>query len=256
MLTYDEQGKHFQVDGNPVELSPQEIEVMNSYEWRHAIPFAPGVAPQAFCDNPTDYIQHYMLDKIDFKGKSVLDIGCWDGFQLFYAESQGASKVVGVDKLDQRHMNGGAREFAARKLESTVEFHDINVYDLNPDVIGTFDIVMMFGVLYHLVHPMLGIEKACGVCKSELLLASHVLLDDDELPFCMLYPNDELERDHSNWTGPSKTWVLQALAINGFVTSKGNTYTTDRATFYAQRRPTHHIANKMLNSHRDTSLMK
>lgn len=37
------------------------------------------------------------LDKIDFKGKAVLDIGCSGGFYCRYAKEHGASRVMGVD---------------------------------------------------------------------------------------------------------------------------------------------------------------
>lgn len=37
------------------------------------------------------------LDKLDFTGKSVLDIGCSGGFYCRYAKSRGANRVMGVD---------------------------------------------------------------------------------------------------------------------------------------------------------------
>ena len=37
------------------------------------------------------------LDKIDFTDRSVLDIGCWDGYWSFYSERRGARKVLASD---------------------------------------------------------------------------------------------------------------------------------------------------------------
>ncbi len=37
------------------------------------------------------------LDKIDFKGKAVVDIGCSGGFYCRYAKEHGATRVMGVD---------------------------------------------------------------------------------------------------------------------------------------------------------------
>ena len=34
------------------------------------------------------------LDAVPFHGKSVLDIGCWDGYWSFYAERRGAASVL------------------------------------------------------------------------------------------------------------------------------------------------------------------
>lgn len=254
MLSFDSQSEHFLVDGAPATFSPEEISEMNSYEWWHSIPFSREVRPKGYCQ-PTDFISRYMLDSIDFRGKSVLDIGCWDGFQLFYAEARGASRVVGVDKLDQRHMGAGARSFAKRKLRSSAEFIDMNVYELSPEKIGTFDIVMMFGVLYHLVHPMLGIERACSVCKNEFLLATHFLPSTDPMPWCVLYAGAELDHDASNWSGPNRIWILKALEMQGFGSRRENIYHPDRIAVYGVREGNAFTRDPILNSFRDTSLL-
>src|SRR5215475_15324914 len=41
------------------------------------------------------------LDQIDFTGKTVLDLGCWDGRWSFYAESRGARRVLATDDRTQ-----------------------------------------------------------------------------------------------------------------------------------------------------------
>jgi tRNA (mo5U34)-methyltransferase len=235
MLSFDSQKLHFLVDGAPVNLSPSEIAEMNESEWWHSIPFSPTVKPKAFCD-PTQFISLYQLDRIDFTGKTVLDIGCWDGFQAFYAESRGAQRVVGADDCSQRHFGSRSREFAKKKLRSKVEFIDVNVYDLSPKYLGEFDIVMMFGVLYHLIHPMLGIEKACSICKGEFLFTSHFVdTPAVDLPICFLYPGGELEGDPTNWSGPNRAWIEHAFSIQGFRTEQILTYHVDRISLYAKR---------------------
>jgi tRNA (mo5U34)-methyltransferase len=46
----------------------------------------------------------------------------------------------------------------------------VNVYDLNPATLGTFDLVMFFGVLYHLRHPILALQKVASVCTGTVLM--------------------------------------------------------------------------------------
>src|SRR5262245_8319886 len=41
------------------------------------------------------------LGRIDFRGKTVLDIGCWDGYWSFYAERRGARSVLASDDASQ-----------------------------------------------------------------------------------------------------------------------------------------------------------
>ena len=40
---------------------------------------------------------------------------------------------------------------------------------------GTFDLVMFFGLLYHLKHPLLGIEKVAAMTSGTLLIQSWTL---------------------------------------------------------------------------------
>ncbi|MCB0344116.1 MAG: DUF1698 domain-containing protein [Bdellovibrionales bacterium] len=256
MLSFNSSAKHFLLDGAPIELSPEELTEMNSMRWWHQIPFAPGVKSNGFSDG-VRHISDYLLDEVDFKGKSVADIGCWDGFQLFFAEAHGARKVVGIDDLSQRHSGDNAREFAKRKLQSEVEFLDSNVYHLSPATHGAYDMVMMFGVIYHLVYPMLGIEKACSIARNEILFATHYIESKPEVPpFCILYENGELEGDMSNWSGPNLAWLEAALAIQGFEIVKAHRYFNDRITIHAKRVENQHTQNSRLNTVRDTTMIE
>ena len=45
-----------------------------------------------------------------------------------------------------------------------------NVYDITPRTFGTFDLVMFFGVLYHLKHPLLALERIFAVASGTLLM--------------------------------------------------------------------------------------
>ena len=226
---------------------------MESLSWWHTIRFSPEVATLGRCD-PSALTDAYLLDTIDFRGKDVLDIGCWDGFQSFYAEARGARRVVGIDDTSQRPDGAAAREFTKRKLRSGVEFVECNVYDVSLDRLGSFDIVMMFGVLYHLIHPMLGVEKACSVAKSDVLLASYVMLTDQSVPWCVLFPGRELCDDDSNWSGVNAAWVRAALDIQGFAVDREQPYNTNYRTFHARRTRNEHTENPMLNAFRDTRL--
>ena len=79
----------------------------------------------------------------DLTGKTVLDIGAWDGFFSFEAERRGAERVLAVDvSLEQGGNWGGTRgfRFAHQLLNSQVEFQPVSIYDLDPVVLGQFDV--------------------------------------------------------------------------------------------------------------------
>lgn len=55
-------------------------------------------------------------------------------------------------------------------LAPELEVADIDVYDLSLAAIGTFDIVLFTGLLYHLRHPLFALERAASVCGDLLIL--------------------------------------------------------------------------------------
>lgn len=94
-------------------------------------------------------IEKLGLDKIDFKGKSVLDIGCSEGVFCHYAESRGASKIIGIDLPEvTEHL---------WELSSYLGSYNADYYgdDLKKDVpdLGQFDIVLYLSMGTHIGLP-------------------------------------------------------------------------------------------------------
>ena len=73
------------------------------------------------------------LDTIDFHGKKVLDIGCWDGLWSFEAEKRGATTIVATDLNTQRWPPDGHLTFmlAHEALASKAIYRpDLSIYDV------------------------------------------------------------------------------------------------------------------------------
>lgn len=99
------------------------------------------------------------LDKIDFTGKSVLEIGCWDGFWSFYAERRGARRVVATDDVSQNWASGAGLRLAKKLLKSNIEINQsVSIYEASK-LNETFDIILCLGVYYHLVDPFAGFAE-------------------------------------------------------------------------------------------------
>ena len=106
----------------------------------------------------------------DMTGFRVLDVGCAEGFFSFEAERRGASEVVSLD-FDSECIK--RFQLCADALGSKVTHPQVySIYELDPSVMGTFDLVMFFGLLYHLKHPLLGIEKVAAMTSGTLLIQS------------------------------------------------------------------------------------
>src|SRR5882757_4180462 len=83
----------------------------------------------------------------DLAGKRVLGIGAWNGGFSFECERRGASEVVAYS-LENPEVTGftGLKEL----LGSRVKYVQGSVYSLAPQELGEFDLILFFGVLYHL----------------------------------------------------------------------------------------------------------
>jgi tRNA (mo5U34)-methyltransferase len=173
------------------------------------------------------------------KDKRVLDVGAWDGGLSFLAEKRGASEVTAMDTWDwgfdwKLHgewrasvgghlgLPGGLAprkagfELAREALGSKVKDVQMNIIDATPEVVGTFDVVLFCGVLYHLKHPMLALESLRPLCKDLLVIETHIGMPPDDRPFTAFYPGAELNNDPSNWWGPNVACVKAWLAATGF----------------------------------------
>jgi hypothetical protein len=53
------------------------------------------------------------------------------------------------------------------------------VYTTWSQTFGTFDVVFFFGVLYHLRHPLLALEKILSVCTVTFLMQTYSIGEDD-----------------------------------------------------------------------------
>jgi tRNA (mo5U34)-methyltransferase len=150
-------------------------------------------------------------------GKRVLDIGTWDGWFAFEMERRGAS-VVAIDCWE----NPLFHEMHAR-LRSRVEYRQLDMFDLIPERIGRFDIVLFMGVLYHLKHPLLALERVCAL-TTDLACVDSFILREEHLPgqdvgrraIMEFYETNEMGGQTDNWVGPSLECLLAFCRTAGF----------------------------------------
>ena len=189
------------------------LKAVNAIRWAHRIDLGGGIITPGDWNTP-EILLRLQLPQ-DLSGQTVLDIACWDGFYSFAAEQRGAERVLATDSFIWQ---GGQKEgflLAQLVLQSKVEEGEIDVLDLSPERVGVFDVVLFLGVLYHMKHPMLALERAASVTKRLLIVETVV---DLRLPGKALafYPGSELGRDETNWFGPTPAAVEGMLRAVGF----------------------------------------
>lgn len=175
----------------------------------------------------------------DLTGKSVLDVGAWDGFFSFEAERRGAARVLATDAFvwGLPGMKGGF-DLAKTALNSKVEERLIAIEDTSPETVGMFDLVLFLGVLYHLPHPFLGILRLASVTKTMAIIETYVDLIDVPRPAMVFYPGRTLNDDPTNYWGPNPACVVSMCKEAGFREVRAiqsSTYIPSRMVFHAYK---------------------
>ena len=103
-----------------------------------------------------------LLGDYDLVGKRFLDIGCGSGIHSVAAACLGASEIMAVDlDPDSVGTTKALLERFARNSRWRVE--QISVFDLEPEVLGTFSVVYSWGVLHHTGNMNLAIRKSTAM---------------------------------------------------------------------------------------------
>ena len=172
--------------------------------WWHSFELPDGTLIEGVCDlaGLKNRINQFPIPQ-DLRGKRVLDIGAWDGWFSFEMERRGAA-VLAIDNWD----NPRFHEMRAM-LNSRVEYRQLDMYELMPERVGRFDIVLFMGVLYHLKHPLLALERVCAL-TTDMAAVDSFILREEERPVMEFYEAGEFGGQTDNWFGPSLA-CLQAL---------------------------------------------
>jgi len=185
------------------------------FVWHQRFQLVPGV----YTPGPANLERKFQAAAIpdDLSGMTALDIGTSNGGAAFDLERRGAERVVAVDIYPENWFGFDALK---ELLDSRVEYLQGSVYELPELLREDFDIVLFWGVLYHLRHPLLALDNLrallrgtafleTAVCDAELEAASSVSL-------VRFYRRDELNGDPSNWFAPTVRALVEWCASSGF----------------------------------------
>lgn len=207
-----------------------------SFVWHQKFELVPGVTTPGGNDIAR------LLDRAgvpaDLTGMSVLDIGTSNGGVSFLLERRGAARVVAVDIASPDWFGF---EQLRTFLGSGAVFVQGNIYDLPGVLAEEFDVVLFFGVLYHLRHPLLALDNLRMLTRGEAFIETHVsdheLGDLAERPLVRFYRKDELGEDGSNWFAPTTAALIEWCESAGFSPELMGTWPNParRATIRARR---------------------
>jgi tRNA (mo5U34)-methyltransferase len=204
-------------DSQPEVHVPENLDelrtLVNSYMWHHQIDLGQGLVTPGR-DRSARKLE--MLELPPLGGKTVLDVGAWDGYFSFAAERLGASRVVALDSVIWHNVSKFPFELARKALGSSVEDVELEVLDICPDAVGMFDVVLFMGVLYHMRDPMAALEAVASVTKELLVVETMIDMTFTRRPAAAFYPGTYFGGDHSNWWGPNAAAAVEMIKEFGF----------------------------------------
>jgi tRNA (mo5U34)-methyltransferase len=210
---------------------PQRIAALG--EWFHNINLrGHATAPNHFLGDYPSIKWRTFADAIpaDLRGRTVLDVGCNAGFYSIEMKRRGADRVVGVD-WDDRYL--AQARFAADVSGADIELRRLSVYDI-ASLGERFDVVLFMGVLYHLRHPLLALDRLHEHATRDLLVFQSMLRGSDrpvqvkeDYPFTetsifdapgfpkLHFVEHKYSGDDTNW------WIPNRAAVEAMIRSAG-----------------------------------
>jgi tRNA (mo5U34)-methyltransferase len=220
--------------------------IASNHDWYHTIELAPGVITPGWVD--TRSVVPRVPMPASLAGMRCLDVGTWDGFWAFEMERRGAGEVHSVDvpdpyrwdwplrariresydggkaNLDTIKQNGNGFPIAREILGSEVERHEMTVYDISPETLGTFDFVFVGSLLLHLRDPVGALERIHTVAAGQI-----VFNDCIEYVLSKLLPRTPMARldaeDRVWWWQPNLAALQSMIEQSGFdILERGDPY--------------------------------
>jgi tRNA (mo5U34)-methyltransferase len=231
-----------------IRSDPEELRCrVGKLGWYHSIDLGRGVVtPGAVA---LDVIDNAHMPEL--KGRSVLDVGAWDGAYSFRAERLGASRVVALDHYAwgvdlhrrQQYWDECARrgelpdhtldetrfwdpalpgrrgfDLAREALGSSVEPVVADFMTADLDALGSFDVVLYLGVLYHMREPLTALQRVRRVAKEVAVVETAAIKFRGHSGHSLVQfvAGNDLRHDFGNWYVPTEAALHQMCRAAGF----------------------------------------
>ncbi|MCM2679686.1 tRNA 5-methoxyuridine(34)/uridine 5-oxyacetic acid(34) synthase CmoB [Echinimonas agarilytica] len=143
-----------------------------------------------------DRIKHHIQP---LEGRTILDVGCGNGYHMWRMKGAGASMVVGIDPAELFLM----QFMAIKRLAGNPPgIHLLPIGVEQMPALQSFDTVFSMGVLYHRKSPIDHIQQLFDLLRpgGELVLETLVVTGDKQQ---VLVPDDRYAKMRNVWFLPS-----------------------------------------------------
>jgi tRNA (mo5U34)-methyltransferase len=140
--------------------------------------------------------------------RTALDVGCGFGFFSSYLRDAGFE----VSALDGRESN----IVEAQKRNPGIRFEVQNVENLDLTKVGSYDLVLCFGLLYHLENPFRAVRNLAALTKEVLIVETRVAPYRSDV--ALLYQENHQQDQGLGYVAmiPSRGCLVKMLYSAGF----------------------------------------
>ena len=162
-----------------------------------------------------------------FAGRSVLDVGAFDGFYSFLAEARGARRVVALDseqyvdwvrsRFGVTLQGGSGFRAIAGLVDSQVEYRRMDALDVR-QLGERFEVVLCFGILHRVTDPIALLRALADVLAlgGEIVLETYGSRLPADTPAIEVHePGDVYARDDFVYWGFSPEGLRRLARIVG-----------------------------------------
>jgi SAM-dependent methyltransferase len=173
--------------------------------------------------------------------RTALDVGCGFGYFSAFMSEQGFA----VQAIDVRPEN--ITEAKARY--SNIGFAVRNIEDASVTDLGTFDLVLCLGLLYHLENPFRAVRNLFALTRKVCIIETMVA--PFSAPIAAFVEEGDGQDQGRNYLAqiPSESWFLKALRKAGFSfvyrLSRLPGHPDFRRSFLRKRRRTFFVASRI-----------
>ncbi len=159
------------------------IEQVDAREWFYSFELPDGSTTPTYLDNDIKAIHDtrwQMLQScLDERlgnsraGLTALDLASHQGWFAVHMARSGFASVLGIDARES-HVEDSQLIRDIYRLEQ-LSFRQGDIYQLDPEQVGQFDVVLMLGLLYHLENPIGALRICRSLCKNLCLIETQVV---------------------------------------------------------------------------------
>jgi tRNA (mo5U34)-methyltransferase len=221
-------------------LRPEDRVVMDALlkeeiakrRWYHRMDLGNGVTTPGFPWEHVWEITRRARSAIDYKDKTVLDLGSWDGMWAFEAEMLGGALVVATDCSNTWQLpahEGMNNLLLVRQalFSQVVPLFNVSPYALrervdnalfsHPLLQDGFDIVQHLGLLYHLRDPLFSLAQSRSVLKDGgTLLLETAVSPGESMSMRFNAGAGRFYDSFTTWWAPTLPCLLEMLRLSLF----------------------------------------